>query len=69
MAKAAAKKAALEAKAATLKGLHNLQIEELKLQHKKTELQLRAEIAQAEAERQAYEEACASETGESYVNI
>lgn len=40
----------------------------LKLQRRKTELHPRAEIAEAEAERQTYEEACESETGESFLN-
>ncbi len=50
-ARAAARKAALEAKAASLQKLHELQFEELKLQQRKAEIELRAEIAVAEAER------------------
>ena len=55
-AKAAAKKAALETKAASLQKLHELQFEELKLQQRKAEIELQAEIAIAEAERKVYEE-------------
>ncbi len=55
-ARAAARKAALEAKAASLQKLHELQFEELKLQQRKAEIELRAEIAVAEAERKVYEE-------------
>ena len=53
-ARAAAKKAALEAKAASLQRLHKVQFEELKLQQKKAEIELRAEIAVQEAERKVY---------------
>ena len=65
-ARSAAKKAALEAKAATLQKLHELQIEELRLQQRKAELQLQGEIAEAEAERQIYEQAEAEEKIEEY---
>ena len=54
--KAAAKKAALEARAAALKNLHELQIEEMRLQQRKAQMELDAEIAEAEAERKAYQE-------------
>ena len=54
--KAAAKKAALEARAAALKNLHELQIEEMRLQQRKAQIELETEIAEAEAERKAYEE-------------
>ena len=54
--KAAAKKAALEARAAALKNLHELQIEEMRLQQRKAQIELDAEIAEAEAERKAYQE-------------
>lgn len=60
-ARSAARKAALEARPATLESLHQVQIEELKLQQRKTEIELRAEIAEAEAERKVFEEAEASE--------
>ena len=49
--KAAAKKAALVARAASLKNLHELQIEEMRLQQRKAQIELEAEIAEAEAER------------------
>ena len=55
-ARAAAKKAALEAKAASLERLHEVQFEELKLQQRKAEIELQAEIAVAEAERKVYED-------------
>ena len=54
--KAAARKAALEARAAALQNLHELQIEEMRLQQRKAQIELEAEIAEAEAERKAYEE-------------
>jgi len=59
-ARSAARKAAPEVKAATLKSLHQLEIEELKLQQRKAEIKLRAEITEAEAERKVYEEVEAS---------
>ena len=46
----------MEAKAASLQRLHELQFEELKLQQRKAEIELHAEIAVAEAERKVYEE-------------
>ena len=60
-AKVAARKAALEVQAATLGRLHELEIEELKLQQRKKELHLRGEIAAAEAEREVYEQVEAEE--------
>lgn len=54
-ARAAARKAALEARVAALRNLHELQIEEIRLQQRKAQIELRAEISQAEAERKAYE--------------
>ena len=60
-ARAAAKKAALEVRAVTLQGLHELQLEELKLQQKRAEIDLRVEIAEADAERIIYEDAEANE--------
>ena len=65
-AKAAAKKAALGAKAASLQRLHELQFEELKLQQRKAEIEIRAEIAVAEGERKVYEE---SEVEEMYSQV
>ncbi len=58
-AKVAARKAALEVQAATLGRLHELEIEELKLQQRKKELHLRGEIATAKAE--VYEQVEAEE--------
>ena len=54
--RAAAKQAALQAKANTLQRLHELQLEELKIQQKKTQVELQAEIAAAEAEKIVYEQ-------------
>ena len=60
-ARATAKKAALEAKAESLKRLHELQIQELKVQQQRIELELHSDIAAAEAERNVYEQAeCSS---------
>eukprot|EP00794_Sanderia_malayensis_P013184 gene13184-14532_t len=60
-ARATAKKAALEAKAESLKRLHELQIQELKVQQQRVELELHSDIAAAEAERNVYEQAeCSS---------
>eukprot|EP00794_Sanderia_malayensis_P013101 gene13101-14442_t len=56
-ARAAAKKAALQAKAASLERLHELQMEELKLQQRKSKIQLQTEINIAEATRKVYEDA------------
>ena len=53
----AARKAALEAEAETLKQLQELEIKELQLQHQKRKLELRCEIAAAEAEHSVYEKA------------
>ena len=52
----ATRKATLEARAAALQNLHELQIEEMRLQQRKAQIELEAEIAEAEAERRAYEE-------------
>jgi hypothetical protein len=57
-AKATAKKAALEARAETLRRLHQLEIEELVLQQRKQELQLSGEI---DAEQAIYKQAEADE--------
>ncbi len=59
-AKAAAKQAALEAKANALHKLHELQLEELKIKQKQSEVELQGEIAAAEAEKQVYEQSEAS---------
>ena len=67
-ARALARKAALEARAANLTSLHELQVEELKLQQRKAQLELQAEIAEAEAERKVYEEVEAEETRKSIVH-
>ena len=53
-AKAAARKAVLEAEAATLKMLHEIEEEELKLRQRKNELKLKTELAKARAEERAY---------------
>ena len=53
-AKAAAKKAILEAEAATLKMLHENEEEELKLRQPKNELKLNTELRKARAEEHAY---------------
>ena len=54
--RAAAKQAALEAKANGLQKLHELQWEELKIKQKKSQVELQAEIAAAEAEKIVYEQ-------------
>ena len=53
-AKAAARKAFLEAEAATLKIPHEIEEEELKLRQCKNELKLKTELAKARAEEHAY---------------
>ena len=53
-AKAAAREAVLEAEAATLKMLHEIEEEELKLRQRKNELKLNTELAKARAEEHAY---------------
>ena len=53
-AKAAARKAVLEAEAATLKMLHEIEEEELKLRQRKNELKLKTELAKARAEEHVY---------------
>ena len=55
-ARALTKRAALEAKAATLKQLHDIQIQELKLQQRKAEIEIKGEIAEADAETGVYEQ-------------
>ena len=54
-AKAATRKAVLEAEAVTLKMLHEIEEEELKLRQRKNELKLKTELAKARAEEHAYE--------------
>ena len=61
-AKAAAKRAILEAEAATLKRLHQIEEEELKLRQCKTELKLKTELAKTEADELAYAQAEGRET-------
>ena len=53
------------ARVAMLHSLHQLQLEELKLQQKRAEVELQAEIAEIEAERKVYEEEEASKAGRS----
>ncbi|XP_028407167.1 uncharacterized protein LOC114529553 [Dendronephthya gigantea] len=60
-ARAAAKQAALEAKANALNKLHELQLEELKIKQKKSQVELQAEIAAVEAEKHVYEQSEASD--------
>ncbi len=54
-ARSEARKKALQAKAESLKGLHELQAEELRIKQKKAELELHSEIAAADAEMKVYE--------------
>ena len=54
-ARALAEKAVLEAKAATLRQIHDSQLQELKLQQRKAELELQGEIAKVDAETRVYE--------------
>ena len=56
-ARAAARKAILEAEVATLKRLHQIEEEELKLRQRKNQLKLETEMAKAEAEEIAYAQA------------
>ena len=56
-ARAAAKRAILKAEVATLKKLHEIEEEEMKLRRSKTQLKLETEIAKAEAEELVYEHA------------
>ena len=60
-AKAAAKQAALEAKANALQKLHELQFEELKIQQRKSQVELQVEIAAAEAQKIVFEQCEAEE--------
>ena len=52
---AAAKQAGLQAKAATLKKLHELEVQELQIRQKQMELKVQSEIMAFEAERKVYE--------------
>ena len=61
-AKAAAKRAILEAEAATLKRLHQIEEEELKLRQRKNELKIEIEMAKARAEEDSYAEVEERET-------
>ena len=54
--KAAAKKAAPEARAAALRNLYEIQIEGMRLQQRKAQIELEAEIAEAGAEGKANED-------------
>ena len=54
-ARAAAKKAILKAGVATLKRLHEIEEEEMKLRQRKTQLKLETEIAKAEIKELVYE--------------
>ncbi|CAB4034840.1 Hypothetical predicted protein [Paramuricea clavata] len=60
-AKAAAKQAALEAKANALQKLHELQFEELKIQQRKSQVELQGAIAAAEAQKIVFEQCEAEE--------
>ena len=62
-AKATAKRAALEAEAFSLQNLEEIQREELKLQFKRKQLELKTELAKAHAEELAYSEAESSQVG------
>ena len=53
-AEAAAKQAGLEAKAATLKKLHELEVQELQIRQKQMELKVQSEITAFKAERMVY---------------
>ena len=56
-ARAAAKRVILKAAVATLKRLHEIEEEEMKLRQRKTQLKLETEIAKAEIEELVYERA------------
>ena len=68
-AKAAARKAILEAEAATLKRLHQIEEEELKLRQRKTKLKFETELAKAEAEELVYAQAEEREIAATYFPI
>ena len=61
-ARAAAKRAILKAKVATLKRLHEIEEEEMKLRQSKTQLELETEIAKAKIEELVYEHADSEST-------
>ncbi|XP_068720426.1 uncharacterized protein [Montipora capricornis] len=62
-AKATAKRAALEAEAVSRQNLEEIQREELKLQFKRKQLELKTELAKAHAEELTYSEAESSQVG------
>ena len=62
-AKATAKRAPLEAEASSLQNLEEIQREELKLQFKRKQLELKTELAKAHDEELAYSEAESSQVG------
>ena len=68
-AKATAKRAILEAEAATLKRLHQIEEEELKLRQRKNELKLETEMAKARAEEIAFSQAVEQERAAREVQI
>lgn len=65
-AKAAARKAILEAEAIMLRWLHQIEEEELKLRQCKTKLRFKTELAKAEAEELVYAQAQEREIAASY---
>lgn len=65
-AKAAARKAILEAEAVMLRWLHQIEEEELKLRQCKTKLRFKTELAKAEAEELVYAQAQEREIAASY---
>ena len=68
-AKAAARKAILEAEAARLKQLHQIEEEELRLRQRKTKLKFETELAEAEAEKLVYAQVEEREIAVSYFPI
>ena len=68
-AKAAARKAILEAEATTLKQLHQIEEEELKLRQRKTKLKFETELVKAEAEELVYAQAEEREIPATYFPI
>ena len=62
--RATAKRAALEARAASLKSLHELQQEEISLKQRREQLEISSQIAEAEAEERVFSEAEASQLGQ-----
>ena len=68
-AKAAARKAILEAEATTLKQLHQIEEEELKLRQHKTKLKFETELVKAEAEELVYAQVEEREMAATYFPI